>query len=180
MSDIKNSRTYNNLFAAFAGECQATNKYIYYASEARKIGLNQISDIFIETSNNEKAHAKIWFKIIHDNNISNIETNLQDAINGENFEWTKMYKEFAQTAKQEGFDHIAYLFEAVSKIENRHENRYKQLLNNIKEGTVFIRKEDQAWHCQNCGHIHYGDSAPEICPVCSHPKAFFEILTTNY
>jgi rubrerythrin len=180
MSDFKNSKTYKNLFAAYSGECQATNKYLYYAAEARKMGLNQISDIFIETADNERAHAKIWFKIIHDDDISNIETNLQDAITGENYEWTNMYKEFAKTAKQEGFDHIAYLFEAVSKIENLHENRYRQLLNNVKEGTVFRRKEQQQWHCQNCGHIHHGDSAPEICPVCSHPKAFFEIKATNY
>ncbi len=177
--NLKGSKTEANLMAAFAGESQARNKYTYYASKARKEGLNQIAELFEETANNEKEHAKIWFKLLHDG-IGSTEENLADAAAGEHYEWTDMYASFAQTAKEEGFDKIAFLFNAVAKIEKHHEERYMKLLQNIKDGVVFKREEKQYWICENCGHIHYGEKAPEVCPVCEHPKAFFSIRAENY
>ncbi|MGB4505449.1 MAG: rubrerythrin family protein [Syntrophaceticus sp.] len=177
--DLKGSKTEANLLAAFAGESQARNKYDYYASKARKEGYVQIANFFEETARNEKEHAKIWFKLLHDG-IPSTDENLKDAAAGENYEWTEMYAEFAKTAKEEGFTKIAFLFEHVAKIEKEHEERYLKLLENIKEGKVFAREEKQVWKCGNCGHIHYGEKAPEVCPVCDHPKAFFEIKAENY
>ncbi len=179
MAELEGTKTEANLMAAFAGESQARNKYTYYASAARKAGFNQIADFFEETAGNEKEHAKIWFKLLHDG-IGGTENNLADAAAGERYEWTDMYKGFAETAKQEGFDRVAFLFEAVAKIEKTHEERYNQLLDNLKTGKVFSREEDQVWYCANCGHIHYGKEAPEVCPVCNHPKAYFQIKSTNY
>lgn len=179
MAQLKGSKTEANMMAAFAGESQARNKYTYFASVARKEGYNQIADFFEETAGNEKEHAKIWFKLFNDG-VGTTEENLAAAAGGENYEWTDMYKGFAQTAREEGFDKIAFLFEGVAKIEKMHEERYKQLLENLKSGKVFKREGQKAWHCMNCGHIHYGDSAPEVCPVCSHPKAYFEMLADNY
>ncbi|MCR4441009.1 MAG: rubrerythrin family protein [Peptococcaceae bacterium] len=177
--NLKGSRTEANLLAAFAGESQARNKYTYFASKARKEGFNQIADFFEETANNEKEHAKIWFKLLHDG-IASTEENLKDAAAGENYEWTDMYAGFAKTAKEEGFDRIAFLFEKVAEIEKEHEERYLKLLQNIKGNRVFERESKQAWKCGNCGHIHIGEKAPEVCPVCDHPKAFFEIRAENY
>jgi rubrerythrin len=176
---LKGSKTEANLLAAFAGESQARNKYDYYASKARKDGFVQIASFFEETARNEKEHAKIWFKLLHDG-IPSTDENLKDAAVGENYEWTDMYAEFAKTAKEEGFAKIAFLFEHVGKIEKEHEERYLKLLENIKEDQVFVREEKQAWKCGNCGHIHYGEKAPEICPVCDHPRAYFEIKAENY
>ena len=179
--NLKDSKTYNNLMAAFSGESQATNKYAYYASAAKKEGYNQIADFFLETSGNEREHAKIWFKLLHDNNkVPDTLTNLADAAGGENYEWTEMYKEFAQTAKEEGFDHIAFLFESVGKIEKEHEERYRKLLKNLEDNIVFSRDEETKWQCANCGHIHVGKDALELCPVCAHPKAYFQIKAENY
>ena len=177
--ELKGSRTEANLMAAFAGESQARNKYTYYASQAKKEGLNQIASIFEETANNEKEHAKIWFKLLHDG-MPNTEVNLADAAAGENYEWTDMYAGFAKTAKEEGFERIAYLFEAVGKIEKEHEERYNSLINNMKEGKVFERDGVQVWQCMNCGHLHFGPKAPEKCPVCDHPKAYFQLRVINY
>ena len=180
MSNLKGSKTEANLLTAFAGESQARNKYTYYASAARKEGLNQIAEIFEETAGNEKEHAKIWFKLLHDGSVPTTDVNLLDAAEGENYEWTDMYAGFAQTAKEEGFDKIAFLFEAVGKIEKEHEERYRKLLSNLKEGKVFERSEKKVWICANCGHIHFGEKAPEVCPVCDHPKAYFRIKAENY
>ncbi|GAA6515098.1 rubrerythrin family protein [Merdimmobilis hominis] len=180
MSNLKGSKTEANLLTAFAGESQARNKYTYYASAARKEGLNQIAEIFEETAGNEKEHAKIWFKLLHDGSVPTTDVNLLDAAEGENYEWTDMYAGFAKTAKEEGFDKIAFLFEAVGKIEKEHEERYRKLLSNLKEGKVFERSEKKVWICANCGHIHFGEKAPEICPVCDHPKAYFRIKAENY
>jgi rubrerythrin len=166
--------------AAFAGESQARNKYTYYASKAKKEGYVQIAQLFEETANNEKEHAKIWFKLLHDEQIPDTMTNLADAAEGENYEWTDMYDGFAKTAREEGFEKIATLFEMVAKIEKEHEERYRKLLNNIKEGIVFSRDGDMVWQCSNCGHIVVGKKAPEICPVCSHAKAYFQIRAENY
>ena len=177
--NLKGSKTEQNLMTAFAGESQARNKYSYYASKAKKDGYVQISKFFEETANNEKEHAKIWFKLLHDG-IGDTMDNLLDAAEGENYEWTDMYATFAKEAKEEGFDKIAFLFEEVAKIEKEHEERYRALLANIKEGKVFKRDGKIAWICSNCGHIHYGDEAPELCPVCAHPKAYFEIKSSNY
>ena len=165
---------------AFAGESQARNKYTYYASKAKKEGYEQIAAIFTETANNEKEHAKLWFKLLHDGDVPNTEANLADAAAGENYEWTEMYAEFAKIAKEEGFDRIAYLFEAVGKIEKEHEERYRKLLENVKGGLVFSKDGDMVWVCRNCGHIHIGKNAPEVCPVCAHPKAYFELRAQNY
>ncbi len=178
--NLKGSRTEANLLAAFAGESQARNKYTYYASKARKEGYNQIAALFEETANNEKEHAKIWFKLLHDGEIGSTEENLKDAAAGENYEWTDMYAEFAKVAKEEGFDKIAYLFEAVGKIEKEHEERYLKLLENVENGLVFSKDGDTIWKCQNCGHIHIGKTAPQICPVCAHPQSFFEVKAENY
>lgn len=180
MKSLKGTKTEANLMAAFAGESQARNKYTYYASKAKKEGYEQIAALFLETANNEKEHAKIWFKLLHDGAIADTATNLQDAANGENYEWTEMYAEFAKTAKEEGFDKIAYLFEAVGKIEKEHEERYKALLANVNGGLVFSRDGEMIWQCSNCGHIHVGKAAPEVCPVCDHPKAYFQLKASNY
>lgn len=178
--ELKGSKTEANLLAAFAGESQARNKYTYYASKAKKEGYEQIAAIFEETAGNEKEHAKLWFKALHDGEIPSTLENLKDAAAGENYEWTDMYATFAKEAKEEGFDRLAYLFEAVGKIEKEHEERYKKLLENVEDGLVFSRDGDKIWKCRNCGHIVIGKQAPEICPVCSHPKAYFEIKAENY
>ena len=180
MEYLKGTKTEANLMAAFAGESQARNKYTYYASKAKKDGYEQIAELFTETANNEKEHAKIWFKLLHDGNVPDTVANLKDAAEGENYEWTDMYKSFAEDAKAEGFDHIAYLFEQVAAIEKEHEERYRKLLANIEEGIVFSRDGDMVWICRNCGHIHVGKTAPEVCPVCAHPKAYFELRAKNY
>ena len=178
--NLKGTKTEKNLMEAFSGESQARNKYTYYASKAKKEGYEQISAIFTETANNEKEHAKIWFKLLHDGEIASTPENLKDAAAGENYEWTEMYATMAKEAKEEGFDKIAFLFEAVAKIEKEHEERYKKLLSNIEEGIVFSRDGETVWQCANCGHIHVGNAAPGMCPVCAHPQAYFEILKTNY
>ncbi len=178
--ELKGSRTEANLMTAFAGESQARNKYTYYASKAKKDGYVQIAQIFEETANNEKEHAKIWFKLLHDGGIPTTVENLKDAAESENYEWTEMYAEFAKVAKEEGFDHIAALFEMVAKIEKEHEERYKKLLANIDGGVVFSKDNDIVWICSNCGHIHIGKKAPEICPVCAHPQAYFMERAENY
>ncbi|MBQ8042828.1 MAG: rubrerythrin family protein [Clostridia bacterium] len=180
MMELKGSRTEANLMAAFAGESQARNKYTYYASKAKKEGYEQIAAIFTETADNEKEHAKMWFKLLHDGSVPDTIENLKDAAAGENYEWTDMYAEFAKVAKEEGFDRIAYLFDAVGKIEKEHEERYNKLLKNIEEGKVFECGEIKIWKCRNCGHIHVGLKAPEMCPVCDHPKAYFELKAENY
>ena len=177
--ELKGSKTEKNLLAAFAGESQARNKYTYYASKAKKDGYVQIASIFEETANNEKEHAKIWFKLLNDGIPGTME-NLADAAAGENYEWTDMYAGFAETAKEEGFDHIAYLFSEVAKIEKEHEERYRKLIANIDGGLVFSRDNDMIWQCSNCGHICVGQKAPEVCPVCAHPQSYFEIKKENY
>ena len=178
--ELKGSRTEANLMTAFAGESQARNKYTYYASKAKKDGYVQIAQLFEETANNEKEHAKIWFKLLHDGGVPSTVENLKDAAAGENYEWTEMYAEFAVVAKEEGFNDIAALFEMVAKIEKDHEERYKKLLANIEGGLVFSRDGDMMWICSNCGHVHFGKEAPELCPVCAHPKAYFMVKAENY
>ena len=176
--ELKGSKTEANLWTAFAGESQARNKYTYFASQAKKEGYEQIAAIFEETALNEKEHAKIWFKELQ--GIGTTAENLEAAANGENYEWTDMYADFAKTAKEEGFDRIAYLFEEVGKIEKEHEERYRKLLENVENGTVFNAGEVKIWKCRNCGHIVVGTNPPEVCPVCNHPKSFFEIKAENY
>ncbi|MBQ7794680.1 MAG: rubrerythrin family protein [Clostridia bacterium] len=176
--ELKNSKTWDNLQAAFAGESMARNKYTYYASKAKKDGYNQISDIFTETANNEKEHAKIWFKLL--GGISDTEENLKQAAAGEHEEWTVMYKEFAETAREEGFTDIAALFEGVAKIEKHHDERYTKLVENLQKGIVFEKSEAVVWICMNCGHLHTAKSAPELCPVCAHPKSYFKMNEENY
>ncbi len=178
--ELKGSKTEKNLMEAFAGESQARNKYTYFASKAKKEGYEQIAAIFLETADNEKEHAKIWFKLLNGGEIKSTEENLKAAAEGENYEWTDMYDRMAKEAREEGFDHIADLFESVGKIEKEHEERYKKLLENVEEGKVFEAGEVKIWKCRNCGHIVVGTNAPEICPVCSHPKAYFEIKAENY
>ena len=178
--ELKGSKTEQNLMTAFAGESQARNKYTFFASQAKKDGYEQIAAIFQETADNEKEHAKLWFKLLNGGAIGSTEENLKSAAAGENYEWTDMYAEFAKTAKEEGFARIAYLFEEVGKIEKEHEERYLKLLENVKDGKVFEAGEVKIWKCRNCGHIVVGTSAPEVCPVCNHPKAFFEIKAENY
>jgi len=180
MKELKGSKTESNLMAAFAGESQARNKYTYYASKAKKEGYNQIADLFLETANNEKEHAKMWFKLLHDNDIPDTVANLKDAAAGENYEWTDMYAGFAETARAEGYEHIAFLFEQVANIEKEHEERYLKLLANVEKGLVFSRDGDTVWQCANCGHIVVGKKAPEICPTCDHPKSYFQIRAENY
>ncbi len=180
MKKLEGTKTQANLMAAFAGESQAHTKYQYYASKAKKDGYNQIAAIFTETAMNEKEHAKIWFKLLHDGEIADTATNLKDAAAGENYEWTDMYASFAEDARAEGFPRIAALFEMVGKIEKEHEARYLALLKNVEEGLVFSRDGDMIWQCSNCGHIVVGKKAPEICPVCAHPKAYFQLLAKNY
>lgn len=177
--NLKGTKTEANLMSAFAGESMARNKYTYYASKAKKDGYVQISQLFEETAANEKEHAKIWFKLLHDG-IGDTMTNLKDAAAGENYEWTDMYATFAKEAREEGFTKIAFLFEQVAKIEKEHEERYLKLLENIETGAVFEKEEEEAWECSNCGHIHYGKSALEVCPVCDHPKSYFKIQAKNY
>ncbi len=178
--ELKGSKTEANLQAAFAGESQARNKYTYYASKAKKDGYVQIANIFEETAANEKEHAKMWFKLLHGGAVPSTVENLKDAADGENYEWTDMYAEFAKTAREEGFDDIALLFEEVGKIEKEHEERYRKLLANIEGGLVFSREGDCIWQCSNCGHIAVGRQAPEVCPVCAHPQAYFQIKAENY
>ncbi len=178
--NLKGSKTEANLFAAFAGESQARNKYTYYAEQAKKDGYEQIAAIFTETAKNEEAHAKIWFRLIEGGTIKETRENLSDGINGENYEWTKMYSEFAETARAEGFNEIAFLFDSVAKIEKEHEERYQALLNNINGGKVFKREEKTVWICRNCGHIHKGEKPPMQCPTCSYPQSYFEIRCCNY
>ena len=179
MKELKGTKTEANLQAAFAGESQARNKYTYYASKAKKEGYNQISAIFEETANNEKEHAKIWFKLLHDG-MPDTAANLADAAAGEGYEWTEMYPTFAKEADEEGFTEIARLFRAVADIEKEHEERYKKLAANLAENKVFAREEQQVWICPNCGHIHVGTHAPEKCPVCDHPQGYFVIRCENY
>lgn len=179
MANIKGTKTEQNLMAAFAGESQARNKYTYYASKAKKDGYQQVAALFEETANNEKEHAKIWFKLLH-GGMPGTEENLADAAAGENYEWTDMYAGFAKEAKEEGFDDIARLFEMVGEIEKAHEERFRKLLANIEGGVVFSKDGDKIWECRNCGHIVIGKEAPEVCPVCSHPKAYFQIKADNY
>ncbi|GKH50066.1 MAG: rubrerythrin family protein [Oscillospiraceae bacterium] len=176
---LKGTKTEANLMTAFAGESQAHTKYKYYASKAKKEGYVQIGELFEETANNEKEHAKIWFKLLHDG-MPDTDANLLDAAEGENYEWTDMYAGFAKVAKEEGFDKIAFLFEAVGAIEKSHEERYRKLLANVKENAVFIKGEKVMWQCANCGHIVIGTNAPEVCPVCDHPKAYFQVKAENY
>ncbi|MBO5199098.1 MAG: rubrerythrin family protein [Lachnospiraceae bacterium] len=178
-NNLKGTKTEANLLAAFAGESQARNKYTYYASKAKKEGYEQIAALFLETAENEKEHAKIWFKLLHDG-MPDTAANLLDAALGENYEWTDMYATFAKEAKEEGFTKIAYLFEAVGQIEKEHEERYRKLLANVEEGIVFSRDGEMIWQCRNCGHIYVGKKAPEVCPVCEHPKSFFQQQAKNY
>lgn len=178
--NLKGTKTEANLQAAFAGESQARNKYTYYASKARKEGYEQIAAIFEETAANEKEHAKMWFKLLHDNSIPDTITNLADAAAGENYEWTDMYEQFAKEAREEGFERIAYLFEAVGAIEKTHEARYKKLLENVQDGLVFSSEGDAIWECRNCGHIYIGKEAPKVCPVCAHPQSYFQKRAENY
>ena len=180
MAELKGSQTEKNLMTAFAGESQARNKYTYFASKAKKEGYVQISKIFEETAANEKEHAEIWYKLLHGGAVPDTVANLEDAANGENYEWTDMYAGFAETAKKEGFTQIAALFELVGKIEKEHEERYRKLLKNIKDGIVFSRDGDTIWQCSNCGHVVVGKKAPEVCPVCAHAKAYFQIKPENY
>ena len=178
--ELKGSKTEKNLMDAFAGESQARNKYTYFASKAKKEGYEQIAAIFQETADNEKEHAKLWFKLLCGGDIPTTAQNLADAATGENFEWTDMYDRMAKEAKEEGFDHIAFLFEEVGKIEKEHEARYKKLLENVQDGKVFEAGEIKIWKCRNCGHIVVGTKAPAVCPVCTHPQAYFEIKAENY
>lgn len=179
MAELKGSKTEKNLMAAFAGESQAHTKYLYYASKAKKDGYVQIGALFEETAKNEKEHAKIWFKLLHGGMPATTE-NLKDAAAGENYEWTDMYAGFAETAREEGFDEIAKLFDGVAAIEKEHEERYKKLLQNIEGDLVFSKDGDAVWQCSNCGHIVVGKKAPEVCPVCAHPQAYFQVRAENY
>ncbi len=179
MADLKGTKTEANLMAAFAGESQARNKYTYFASKAKKDGYVQIAKIFEETAENEKEHAKIWYKLLNDG-IGSTEENLKAAAEGENFEWTDMYAGFAKEAREEGFEEIAVLFEGVAAIEKEHEERYRKLLENIKGDLVFSKDGDVVWQCANCGHICVGKKAPEVCPVCNHPQSYFQVKAENY
>lgn len=180
MKSLKGTKTEANLKEAYAGESEARNKYSYYASKAKKDGYVQISKFFEETANNEKEHAKIWFKLLVGGEILDTKSNLLDAAEGENYEWTEMYPTFAKEAREEGFDDIAELFEQVAVIEKYHEARYRKLLSNIESGAVFTREDGTLWECSNCGHIYVGEKAPEVCPVCDHSRAYFMIQATNY
>ena len=177
--ELKGSRTEANLKTAYAGESQARVKYEYYASKAKKDGYVQIGDLFMETSNNEKEHAKLWFKLLH-GGMPETTVNLADAAEGENYEWTDMYAEFAKVAREEGFDYIAKMFDGVAAIEKAHEERYRKLLANIEGGLVFSREGDMIWECGNCGHLHVGKQAPNMCPVCAHPQSYFKIHAENF
>ena len=180
MKELKGTKTEQNLMDAFAGESQARNKYTYYASKAKKDGYQQIAAIFEETDANEKEHAKIWIKYLKGGSVPATTENLKDAAEGENFEWTEMYAQFAKEAREEGFDEIAAKFEAVGQIEKEHEERYRKLLANVNGAKVFSKDGDMVWICRNCGHIHVGKAAPELCPVCAHPQSYFEVRATNY
>ena len=180
MKNLKGTKTEANLMTAFAGESQARNKYTYYASKAKKEGYEQVASIFEETAGNEKEHAKMWFKLLCGGEIPDTITNLTDAANGENYEHTTMYEEFANVAKEEGFDEIARLFKAVGEIEKEHETRYRKLIANIKEDRVFNKEESVVWVCRNCGHVHVGKVAPKVCPTCNHPQSYFEVKSINY
>ena len=180
MAELKGTRTEANLMAAFAGESQARNKYTYYASQAKKEGYEQICAIFTETAENEKEHAKLWFKLLNGGTVPNTTENLKAAASGENYEWTDMYAKFAKEAKEEGFDQIAFTFEGVGKIEKEHEERYLALLKNVEAKEVFKKAASHKWVCLNCGHVHKGTEAPGACPICSHPQAFFQIAAENY
>lgn len=178
--DLKGTKTEANLMAAFSGESEATNKYTYYASKAKKDGYVQIAQIFEETANNEREHAKLWFKLLSGGAVADTMTNLEDAATGENYEWTEMYATFAKEAREEGFDDIAELFDGVAKIEKTHEERYRKLLANVKGDLVFSKDGDVIWECSNCGHLHIGKKAPQICPVCNHPQSYFKVRAENY
>ena len=180
MPELKGTKTEANLQEAFAGESQARNKYSYYASQAKKDGFNQIAAIFEETAANEKEHAKLWFKLLHDGKVPDTLTNLNDAAEGENYEWTDMYDRMAKEADEEGFIEIAALFRGVAAVEKEHEERYKKLIANVEGGLVFSREGDTIWQCMNCGHIVVGKKAPQLCPVCAHPQAYFQIKPENY
>lgn len=180
MAVPQESRTWANLMAAFAGETQAYTKYLYYASQAKKDGLNQVADFFTLTANNEKEHAEIWFKHLHGGLMPKTNVNLEDCIAGEHYEWTDMYANFAREAREEGYEAIARQMEGVAAIEKAHEERYQKLLDNIKTGQVFHRPSEQTWICANCGHVIHGTDAPSVCPVCAHPQAYFQIEATNY
>lgn len=177
--NLEGSKTQANLMAAFAGECQARTKYTYYAEKAKQDGFVQISNLFLETANNEKEHAEIWFKLLH-GAIQDTATNLKDAAAGENYEWTDMYENFAKTAEAEGFPELAMKFRMVGEIEKHHEERYRELLKNVETASVFEKSEVKIWECRNCGHIVVGTNAPEKCPVCNHPQSYFEICAKNY
>ena len=178
--ELKGSKTEQNLMAAFAGESQARNKYTYYASKAKKDGYEQIAALFEETANNEKEHAKMWFKELHEGEVPTTTENLKDAADGENYEWTDMYEGFAKTAEEEGFKALAAKFRAVGEIEKHHEERFRRLLKNIEDEVVFSKDGERIWICRNCGHVVVGKKAPKICPVCAHPQSFFEIKAENY
>lgn len=180
LKNLKGSKTEKNLRTAFSGESEARNKYTYYSSKAKKEGYEQIAALFLETANNEKEHAKLWFKLLHDGEIKDTITNLKDAAAGENYEWTDMYANFAKEAREEGFIKIAEKFEGVAEVEKHHEERYLALLKNLQDGKVFEKDGEYVWICRNCGHIDFGKSAPEVCPVCDHPQAHFELRATNY
>ena len=180
MPELKGSKTEQNLKTAFAGESQARVKYEYFASQAKKDSSEQISAIFAETSGNEKEHAKLWFKLLNGGSVPSTEQNLKDAAEGENYEWTEMYKTFAEEAEKEGFTEIAELFASVAKIEKTHESRYRKLLENIEKGLVFKKDKAVIWKCNNCGHLHIAAQAPNLCPVCQHPQSYFEVQNENY
>ena len=178
--NLKGTKTEKNLMAAFAGESQAHTKYLYYASRAKKDGYEQMAAIFTETAGNEKEHAKLWFKLLHGGGVPDTMANLLDAAAGENYEWTDMYAQFAKEAREEGFEEIAVMMEGVAAVEKEHEERYRKLAENIEKGVVFLKEGEVAWKCRNCGHIHIGPDAPQICPVCAHPQAYFEVKAENY
>ena len=181
MGRFKGTKTEKNLLEAFAGETQAKCKYTYFASKAKKDGYEQIAAIFMETADNENAHSKMWYKLLQEGeDIGSTEQNLVEAANGENYEWVDMYDKFAKEAREEGFNDVAFMFEEVGIIEKRHEERFAKLLQNVKDGLVFSKDGEAIWKCRNCGHIVIGKQAPEICPVCKHPRAFFELDTNNY
>ena len=180
MKELKGTKTEQNLLKAFAGESQARNKYTYYASKAKKEGYEQIASVFEETANNEKEHAKLWFKALHNGEVPNTLENLLDAAAGENEEWTNMYAQMAEEAKEEGFTELAYKFAAVAQIEKRHEERYRKLAELVKNGTVFKKTDKKIWICRNCGHVYVGNNPPKVCPVCNHPEAYFEILVEEF
>ena len=180
MGDLKGSRTEANLMAAYAGETQAAVKYMYYAVKAKKDGYMQIGNLFEETAGNEKAHAKIWFQLLHGGEIQKTEINLKDAASGEHFEWADMYATFAKEAKEEGFEEIARLFEGVAAIEKQHEERFRRLLHNVEDGVVFSKDGECMWQCLKCGHIVIGKKAPKNCPICNHPQSYFQLRAENY